>query len=89
MNDRQWQPIVAFGLTLSGWLAAPLIAALFIGRYLDNHWSIEPWGTLAAVGIAFIISNVGMVIEAKHLFKQINQTSQKLSKPENHDNRNE
>lgn len=72
----------------SGWIATPLIMSLFIGRYIDRHWEIAPWGTIAIVGIAFIISNLGMIIEAKRLFKQINQTSQESSKPENHDYRN-
>jgi F0F1-type ATP synthase assembly protein I len=74
-NDKQenpwWQPgMLLFG-RLSGWIAGPIIAALFIGRWLDKKYDSEPWIFLASVGIAFVISSVGIVKEAKVVMDKI------------------
>ncbi len=58
----------------SGWIAAPIIAALFLGRWLDGRYFAKPWGTVTAVAIAFIITNIGMVIEARKLTRSMNAT---------------
>jgi len=74
-NNKQenpwWQPgMLLFG-RLSGWIAGPIIAALFVGKWLDNKYNSKPWIFLASVGIAFIISSVGIVKEAKVMMNKI------------------
>ena len=62
---------------LSGWIAGPIIAALFIGKWLDKKYDSEPWIFLASVGIAFIISSVGIVREAKIVMNKIIEDEKK------------
>lgn len=72
-----WQPgMLLFG-RLSGWIAGPIIAALFIGKWLDKKYDSEPWIFLASVGIAFIISSVGIVREAKVVMNKIVEDEKK------------
>ncbi len=72
-----WQPgMLLFG-RLSGWIAGPIIAALFIGKWLDKKYDSEPWIFLASVGIAFIISSVGIVREAKVVMNKIIEDEKK------------
>jgi len=80
-KDKQenpwWQPgMLLFG-RLSGWIAGPIIAALFIGKWLDKKYDSEPWIFLASVGIAFIISSVGIVREAKIVMNKIIEDEKK------------
>jgi F0F1-type ATP synthase assembly protein I len=72
-----WQPgMLLFG-RLSGWIAGPIITALFIGKWLDRKYDSEPWIFLASVGIAFIISSVGIVREAKVVMNKIIEDEKK------------
>jgi len=71
MKKSFYQPLIAFGLTLSGWIAGPVILAIFIGNSLDERFSTKPWLLLTCLLFAFIISNVGIVLEGKKLIQKI------------------
>lgn len=80
-KDKQenpwWQPgMLLFG-RLSGWIAGPIVAALFIGKWLDKRYDSEPWIFLASVAIAFIISSVGIVRESKIVMNKIIEDEKK------------
>lgn len=80
-KDKQenpwWQPgMLLFG-RLSGWIAGPIVAALFIGKWLDKKYDSEPWIFLASVAIAFIISSVGIVRESKIVMNKIIEDEKK------------
>lgn len=62
---------------LSGWIAGPIVAALFIGKWLDKKYDSEPWIFLASVAIAFIISSVGIVRESKIVMNKIIEDEKK------------
>ena len=71
-----WQPgLVLFG-RLSGWIAVPVIAGVFIGKYLDRRYKTEPWLFLLSVGAAFILSTFGMVRDARRAMKEIEKEEQ-------------
>ena len=38
---------LGFLLTLGGSLAAWMAAGVLLGRWIDRHWGITPWGTVA------------------------------------------
>jgi len=67
-----WKPSLVLFIRLSGWVAFPVILALFIGSHLDNKFDIKPWGLLFCVGLAFLLTSIGIVIEAGKAIKQIN-----------------
>lgn len=62
---------------LSGWIAGPIILALFIGKWLDRKYDSEPWIFLFSVVAAFIISSVGIVRESKVVMNKIIEDEKK------------
>lgn len=74
-NEKKawWQPALIIFFKFSGWIAAPVIIATFIGKWLDKKYATEPWLFLASVGAAFIISIIGIIINALNEFKKIDK----------------
>lgn len=73
-----WQPsLVLFG-KLSGWIAGPVIAAIFLGKWLDKKYGTEPWLFLATVGVAFILSSIGIVRDSLGEMKRIEEEEKNL-----------
>ncbi len=56
-----WQPAMVLFVELGGWIAAPIIGAMFIGTWLDEKYDTEPMLYFASVAVAFIISTIGIV----------------------------
>ena len=85
-DDRQmegqtgYQPALVLFARLSGWIGGPVIVALFVGKKLDEKFSSEPWGFLACVGAAFILSSVGIVWEAQKAIREIEKAGSRNSK---------
>jgi F0F1-type ATP synthase assembly protein I len=68
-----WQPALVIFLKFFSWIAAPVILATFIGKWLDKKYNAEPWLFLVSVGVAFIISIIGIIINALREFKKIDK----------------
>ncbi|MFA5076559.1 MAG: AtpZ/AtpI family protein [Patescibacteria group bacterium] len=64
-----WQPAIVLFIRLSGWIAIPIIGAIFLGRWLDDKYNTAPWLYLGSVGIAFIITTVGIIKDATQAIK--------------------
>ena len=75
-----WQPSVVLFGKLSGWIAFPVIIALFVGKWLDEKYQTEPWLFLFSVGIAFILSSVGIVKESARAMKEMSEDLEKKRK---------
>ncbi len=71
MKNDNWSLALRVMANLSGWIAFPVIIALFLGRWLDRKFNSEPWLFLATIGVAFLISMYGLVINALKEFKKI------------------
>lgn len=69
-----FQPGLILFFRLSGWIGGPVIVSLFAGKKVDEKFSSEPWGFLFCVGIAFILSSIGIVWEAKRAISEIEKT---------------
>jgi F0F1-type ATP synthase assembly protein I len=77
-----WQPsLILFG-RLSGWIAGPIIIAVFLGKWLDDKYGTEPWLFLLSVGIAFFLSSFGIVRDAMREMKRIEKEAQKKKEDE-------
>lgn len=76
-----WQPAVFMFLRLSVWIAAPVLLAVFFGKWLDKKFGTEPWLFLVLVGMAFLIS---MFVLAREVTKEYN----KIEKKNNNNNKN-
>ena len=80
-NDAPWwQPSVILFTRLSGWIGGPIILALFVGKWLDKKYHSEPWLFLLSVGVAFVISTVGIVKESTEAMQKIAE-EEKNKKP--------
>lgn len=56
-----WQPSLVLFSKLSGWIAGPVIIAVFLGKWLDKKYGTDPWLFLLTVGVAFFFSTLGIV----------------------------
>ena len=70
-NTPWWQPGMLLFFRLSGWIGVPVIAGVFIGKWLDRKYGTEPWLFLISVGVAFILSMFGIVRDALKAMKDI------------------
>lgn len=55
----------------TGWIAFPVIGALFLGRWLDEKQGTDPLYYLSMTAAAFIISSVGIGITGVKYMKRI------------------
>ncbi|MBU0598025.1 AtpZ/AtpI family protein [Patescibacteria group bacterium] len=78
-----WQPGLVVFAEITGWIAVPILIALFLGKYLDEKYGTDPWYYLGLTAAAFIISSIGIGIIAAKYIKQIEKESKK-----NKDNKN-
>lgn len=70
-NEPWWRPAIFMFLRLSGWIAIPIIIAVFFGKWLDKKYDTEPWLFLGSVGAAFLISIIGLIKNTLKEFKNI------------------
>ncbi|MFH1583038.1 MAG: AtpZ/AtpI family protein [Candidatus Falkowbacteria bacterium] len=66
-----WHPAVMMFAKLSGWIAAPVIIALYLGKWLDKRYDSAPWLLLGCIGVAFFVSMIGLVKETVREYKKI------------------
>lgn len=66
-----WQPALLMFFKLSAWIAAPIVIALFLGKWLDKKFSTAPWLFLSCVGLAFLISMAGLIKNTLAEYKKI------------------
>ena len=83
-----WQPALEVGTQITGWIAAPIILALFIGRWLDKKYDSEPWLFLGSMLLAFIITSIGIARVTIGYIKKIEKEAEqnKLKKNNNSEN---
>lgn len=72
-----WQPAMIIGGQIIGWIAGPLILSLFIGQWLDEKYGSEPKFLLISVGIAFVLSNVGIILNTLKAAKDLEKLDKK------------
>lgn len=82
-----WRDGLLLFSKLSGWIGIPIVAALFLGRWLDKKYDSEPWLFLASVGLAFALSMTGIVKEARKAMDEISLQEKKESKDEKKNDR--
>jgi F0F1-type ATP synthase assembly protein I len=60
-----WQPALIVFARMSGWIVFPVLAGLFLGKWLDGKLGTDPWLFLAVIGLAFAISVIGLAKTAR------------------------
>lgn len=56
-----WQPALVIFARMSGWIFFPILAGIFIGKWLDERYGTEPWLFLLVLGLSFVISITGLI----------------------------
>ncbi|MBT4209752.1 MAG: AtpZ/AtpI family protein [Candidatus Komeilibacteria bacterium] len=67
----------------TGWIAFPVIGALYLGRWLDEKQGTEPLYYFSITALAFIISSVGIGITGVKYMKRIEKEEALKKKDEN------
>lgn len=80
MKNDSWSLALRVMAQLSGWIAFPVIIALFLGKWLDKKFNTEPWLFLGTIGLAFLISMYGLIIKALKEFKKIEKEAEEAKK---------
>ncbi|HPN96633.1 MAG TPA: AtpZ/AtpI family protein [Candidatus Moranbacteria bacterium] len=78
-----WQPSLLLFTRLSGWIAGPVILAVFVGKWLDRKYNTEPWLFLILVGIAFFLSSFGIIHDSLKEMKRIEKEEKEKKDGEN------
>ncbi len=84
-KNNYWPTALRIMVRLTGWIAFPVIIAIFLGKWLDRRYDTEPWLFLLTIGISFTISMIGLVINAVKEFKKIEREVQ--AKPDEKNNK--
>lgn len=74
-NNDNWQTALKIFITLSGWVAFPVIIGAFLGKWLDRKYGTEPWLFLTTLGVCFLVSMYGLIVNALKEFKKIEGAS--------------
>ncbi len=75
-----WIPGLTLFAKLSGWIAGPVILAVIVGKWLDKKYNTAPWLFLVSVGVAFIISIVGIIHDTLKEMKRIDKETNNKKK---------
>jgi F0F1-type ATP synthase assembly protein I len=82
-NDKSkipwWQPGMVLFARLSGWIIGPVLIALFVGKWLDKKYNTAPWLFLLSVGLAFVLSMIGIVKDSMKEMKRIEEEEKKTA----------
>jgi len=71
-KEKVWWvlPVILF-FRLSCWIGFPIVLAIFLGKYLDKKYNIEPWIFLAIIIISFFVSTFFLIFLAFKEFQSI------------------
>jgi F0F1-type ATP synthase assembly protein I len=83
-----WQPALALFARMSGWIFFPILAGIFLGRWLDKKFGTDPWFFLGVLGISFIISIAGIAKISLDEYKKIEEEENKKKEHKEDGNRN-
>lgn len=93
MEKEPEKPWWHAGLTVfaevTGWIAAPIIGALYLGKYLDKVYDSEPWYFLSLTGMAFVVSTIGITITAGKYISKIEQENKLTNNKSKKDSENQ
>ena len=75
-----WQPALTIGAQVTGWIAGPIVLALFLGKWLDRRYDSEPWLFIASMTVAFIITSAGIARVSIGYIKKIEKEVEEKNK---------
>lgn len=76
-KDKSMRTALFLFAKISGWIAAPVVIALVVGKWLDRKWGTAPFLFLGLTAVAFIVSLVGIIRESKRSMREIEEEAAK------------
>lgn len=64
----------------TGWIAIPVVGALFLGRWLDNKYDTYPLFFLGVTMMAFVISSIGLGVTGVKYIKMMEKIEKSKEK---------
>ncbi len=83
MKNDSWNVALRIMANISGWIAFPVIFGLYLGKWLDKKYDTEPWLFLITIAACFLVSMVGLSLNAVKEFKQVEKDYQEAKKEKN------
>lgn len=81
-NELLGQAMTMFAES-TGWIAFPVIGALFLGKWLDQKQGTEPLYFISVTVVAFIVSSVGIGMTGVKYLKKIEKEEALRKKQDN------
>lgn len=76
-EQKWWQPAMVLFVEVGGWIAGPVIIAMFVGQWIDERYGSAPVGYFGAVGVAFIVSVIGLVRTSLRAMRDMEQLARR------------
>ena len=76
-NNYWWSQGLILFARFSSWIIAPVLLGVFLGRWLENKFGGGQFIFLATVGVSFLISMAGLVLETTKEYRRIEEESKK------------
>ena len=77
LKEPWWKPGVEIFTQVSGWIAAPIILALVVGKSLDARYGTKPVIFLTLATFGFLITCFGIVRIVKKYIKDMKDLGDK------------
>jgi len=68
-----WKPATMVFVSVSAWIAIPIIAALYLGKYLDYKYNSQPKFFLVLIIVAFLVTIFGIMKILKKYIKKMKE----------------
>lgn len=75
-----WEPYAGLLVDVSGWLVVPVVLGILGGKWLDAKFHTKPYLMLLSLGIAFLITNIGILKKGIAMMREAEKKSQSLHK---------
>ncbi|MBP7804978.1 MAG: AtpZ/AtpI family protein [Candidatus Pacebacteria bacterium] len=77
IDKKAWrEALLVFG-RMSGWVATPILIALFLGRWLDAKKGTGNFWFFVLIGVGFLLSVFGIYRESKKYQRALERQEQK------------
>jgi F0F1-type ATP synthase assembly protein I len=78
-----WGPGLAVFAEVTGWIAVPVVGALYLGRFLDEKYHTDPWFFLGLTALSFLVTSYGIVKLATRFIREAELEVKKQKESEN------
>lgn len=68
---------LALFFKLNIWIVAPVLGSILLGKWLDQRMDTESKFTVILIGIAFVFSMIGLIVESRKAIREIDGLGKK------------